>query len=43
MIEKYQTTEELVAQFLKKLEDRVKWNRVNNPLPWENKEFKTTL
>ncbi len=43
MIEKYQTTEELVAQFLKKLEERVKSNSTRNPLQWENKEYTPTL
>ena len=43
MIEKYQTTEELVAQFLRKLEEQVKSNSAKNPLHWENKEYKPTL
>jgi hypothetical protein len=43
MIEKYQTTQELVTQFLKKLEEQVKRNSANNPLQFENKEYKPTL
>lgn len=42
MIEKHQTTRELVELFLKKLEERVKLNNTN-PLAWEMKEFKPTL
>jgi len=42
MIEEYHTTEELVSQFLRKLEERVKWNS-QNALHRQVKEFKPTL